>query len=44
LARVATRASLEGDDPWWVYSLSVGRFFTPSYEEIVDDLRTEMPR
>jgi tetratricopeptide (TPR) repeat protein len=42
LARVPQQASLERDDPWWIYSLTVGRFFTPSYEEIAGDLRKEM--
>ena len=44
LERLTAQASLDGDDPWWIYSLTAGRFFTPSYEEIVDDLRKEMRR
>jgi tetratricopeptide (TPR) repeat protein len=44
LERVAAQVSLDGDDPWWIYNLTAGRFFTPSYEEIIDDLRKEMGR
>ena len=41
LERIAAEASLD-DDPWWIYSLTVGRFFLPSYEEIAEELRKEM--
>ena len=44
LARVAELPALDGDDPWWIYNTAVGRFFGPSHQEIVEDLRKEMPR
>jgi tetratricopeptide (TPR) repeat protein len=44
LARVAEPASPELDDPWWLYHTTVGRFFPPSYEQIVEGLRQEVPR
>lgn len=44
LARVAALPSLETDDPWWFYSVTVGRFFKPSHEQIVESLRQEMPK
>jgi len=44
LTRVAELPSLENDDPWWFYNTTVGRFFQPSHQEIVEDLRKEMPR
>ena len=44
LARVADLPALENDDPWWFYSTTVGRFFKPSHEELVESLRMEMPQ
>jgi tetratricopeptide (TPR) repeat protein len=44
LARVAELPSLEKDDPWWFYYTTVGRFFQPSYDQIVEGLRQETPR
>ena len=44
LARVAELPALDGDDPWWTYNTTVGRFFAPSHQEIAEDLRKEMPR
>ena len=44
LARVADLPSLDGDDPWWTYNTSVGRFFPGSRQNIVDTLRAEMPK
>jgi tetratricopeptide (TPR) repeat protein len=43
-ARVAELPALDGDDPWWIYSTTAGRFFAPSHREIAEDLRKEMPR
>jgi tetratricopeptide (TPR) repeat protein len=43
MARVAALPSLDGDDPWWVYNMSVGRFFfEPLFRDIVGTLREEM--
>jgi len=43
LARVAELPALDGDDPWWVYNASVGRFFfEPLRQDIVETLRAEM--
>ena len=43
LARVAALPALDGDDPWWVYNASVGRFFfEPLRQDIVETLRAEM--
>ena len=42
LARVAELPALEGDDPWWLYNSSVGRFYEPLRRAMVDALREEM--
>src|SRR6185503_7111067 len=42
-ARFAELPALDGDDPWWIYSITAGRFFVPSHREIAEDLRKEMP-
>jgi|SRR5688572_694184 len=44
LARVADLPALDGDDPWWTYNTSAGRFFPGSRQDIVDTLRAEMPK
>ena len=44
LKRVAELPELEGDDPWWFYNTTAGRFFAPSHQEIATDLRKEMPQ
>ena len=42
-ARVAALPALDGDDPWWVYNASVGRFFfEPLRRNIVETLHAEM--
>jgi tetratricopeptide (TPR) repeat protein len=44
LARVAELPALEGDDPWWSYNTSAGRFYPLSRQDLVETLRAEMPR
>jgi tetratricopeptide (TPR) repeat protein len=44
LARVTDLPAVDGDDPWWTYNTSVGRFFPGSRQDIVDTLRAEMPK
>ena len=44
LALVTDLRAIDGDDPWWTYNTSVGRFFPGSRQDIVDTLRAEMPR
>ena len=44
MARVATRPAIDGDDPWWGYNMSVGRFFEPSRQDLVTTLRAGMAK
>jgi len=44
LAKVMALPALDGDDPWWTYNTSAGRFFNPSYEDIVNTLKPAASR
>jgi tetratricopeptide (TPR) repeat protein len=44
VARVAELPARDGNDPWWSYNRTVGRFYDVSRQDLVDTLRAEMPR